>query len=153
MPGKKFRFSLKNVLELRRHETERAQNALAEAEAVLNERRERLEQARNRHDAHRRSVTRGDTLRPATLRKEDAFRQKAQQAVAEALDAVRAAEAKVDDARAALQKRRRAEEALETLREKEKQEHEQAQAKAETAVLDEQAILRYSRANPMSLMA
>ena len=153
MPGKKFRFSLKNVLELRRHETERAQDALTKAEAALDAQKERLEQARNRLDAHRRSVTRGDTIRPAALRHNDAFRQKAQQAVATARDAVRTAEAKVDNARAALQKRRQAEEALETLREQEKHEHDQAQAKAETAFLDEQAILRYSRVNPMSLMA
>jgi len=152
MSGKKFRFSLQKVLELRRHETERARQALTEAESVLETRREELQQARRRLADCRSSVANGQTLRPATLRKEAAFREDARRAVATARAAVADAHERVANARDRLQERRRAEEALETLREQEQAKHEKEQAKAETAFLDEQAVLRHARTNPMSLM-
>ncbi len=152
MPGKKFRFSLQKVLELRRHETECARQALAKAESALEAREEELQQARHRLANRRPNVASGQTLRPVTLRKEAAFREDARRAVADARRAVAAARERVTDARNQLQERQRAEEALDTLRDQEKDEHEQEQAKAETAFLDEQAILRHARANPMSLM-
>lgn len=151
MSGKKFRFSLQKVLDLRRHETEHARHVLADAEADLEAKQAQLERARERLAECHRSTAHSGALRPAMLRKGEAFRQEARQAVTEARNAVAVCQQRVEEARAELQERRQAEEALEKLREQEKQQHEQEQAKAETAFLDEQAVLRFARVNPMSL--
>jgi flagellar export protein FliJ len=151
MPGKKFRFSLQKVLELRHHETERARQSLADAEQALEQKKEQLEHAREHLDRCQRTVQEGDALRPAQLRQAGAFREDARQSVADARAAVKECRQRVEDARAELQEARQGKDAFEELRDQEKEQHDREQTKAEIAFFDEQAVLRHARSSNMSL--
>lgn len=152
MPGKKFRFSLQKVLDLHRHEAERARQSLADAERELEQKKKKLKQARKHLAQCQRSVQEGDALRPAQLRQAGAFREDARQSVAEARAAVKACRQRVEEARAELQEARQSKEAFEELRDQEKETYDREQTKEEIAFFDEQAVLRHARSNPMSLM-
>lgn len=152
MPGKKFRFSLQKVLELRRHETERARQSLADAERALEQKKKQLKQARQHLARCQRAVQEGDALRPAQLRQAGAFREDARQSVVEAREAVKECRQRVDEARVELQEARQAEESFEELRDQEKEQYDREQAKAEVAFFDEQAVLRHARSSHTSLM-
>ena len=145
MPGKKFRFSLKKVLELRRHETEQARQALAGAERELQQKEAELERARDRLAERRRRVEEARQQDPARIQQADAFRREARRKVEEIRGAVEACRERVERARADLQERRRAEEALDELRSQEKEQHDREQKKADEAFFDEQAVLRHER--------
>lgn len=151
MPGKKFRFSLQKVLDLRRHETERARQALADAEQELERKKEQLAQARKRLAKCQRTVEEGDVLRSAQLQQAGAFREAARQSVADARAAVKERRQRVEEARAELQEARQAEDAFEELRDQEKEQHDREQTKAEIAFYDEQAVIRHARTGSMSL--
>jgi flagellar FliJ protein len=152
MPGKKFRFSLQKVLELRRHETERARQALADAERALEQKQEQLKQARQRLAKCQRVVEEGTALCSADLQQAGAYREDARQSVTEARAAVEEAQQRVEEARTELQEARQAEEAFEELRDQEKGKFDREQTKAEIAFFDEQAVLRHARGNRSSLM-
>lgn len=152
MPGKKFRFSLQKVLELRRHKTERARQALASAERKLDRRKEQLKQARKRLAERQRVVEEGVALRSADLQQAGAFRKNARQSVAEAKAAVEDVQRRVEEARAELHEARQAEESFEELRDQEKDKFDQEQTKAEIAFFDEQAVQRHSRNDGSSLL-
>ncbi|CBH25753.1 Flagellar export FliJ [Salinibacter ruber M8] len=145
MPGKKFRFSLQKVLELRQHETEKARQALADAERALEQKEDALEQAEGHLAECRRRVDEARRQDPARIQQADAFRQAARQTVEETRDAVEACRERVEQARAELRERRRAEEALEELRSQERDQHDREQKKASEAFFDEQATLRHDR--------
>lgn len=147
MPGKKFRFSLQKVLELRRHQTKRAHQALVEAEQELKVKEAQLKEAREHLAQCRRAAVEAEGLRPAELRQAEIFRQQVRQDVKQAREAVEACQGRVKEARAELKEWRQAEEALEELHDREKEQHAEEQAKAETAFFDEQAVLRHSRTN------
>jgi flagellar FliJ protein len=151
MPGKKFRFSLQKVLELRRHEAERARQSLADAERELEQKENKLKQAREHLARCQRTVQEGDALRPAQLRQAGAFREDARQSVADAQAAVEECRQRVEKARAELQEARQAKESFEELRDQEKEQYDREQAKAEIAFFDEQAVLRHARSSNMSL--
>ena len=143
MAGKKFRFSLESVLKLRRHETERARQYLG---AAARERREQEEQVR--HMQHRLVSLKGPTtgvLDPIALRRQAAFRQDAQHRVDQASAELAQRRQREGQARLVLQKKHRAEESLQILREKEEARHKKEQEDAEGAFLDEQAISGFSR--------
>lgn len=152
MPGKKFRFSLQKVLELHRHETERARQSLADARHDLAHKQEQLEQARRRLSDRQQDMNEGAGLRPADLRQAGAFREDARQSVRRARTAVEEARQRVEEARADLQQARESKEAFEELREQEKDVFDQEQEKAEIAFFDEQAVSRHARDNDSSLM-
>lgn len=145
MPGKKFRFSLQKVLELRQHETERARQALVSAKREFERKKEQLRQARKRLADRQRVIEEGGALRSAELQQAEAFREDARQAVVEAKAAVEEAQRRVEEARTELQEARQAEESFEELRDQEKDEFDQEQTKAEIAFFDEQAVQRHSR--------
>jgi len=145
MPGKKFRFSLQKVLELRRHKTERARQALSNAERELDRKKEQLRQARKRLAKRQRGIGEGAALRSAELQQAGAFREDARQSVVKARAAVEEAQRRVEETRAELQEARHAEEAFEELRDQEKDEFDQEQTKAEIAFFDEQAVQRHAR--------
>ena len=145
MPGKKFRFSLQKVLDLRRHETERARQALASAKRDLERKKERLRRARKRLAKCQNAVEEGEALCSAKLRQAGAFREDARQSVLNARAAVKDARQRVEEARAEVQEARHAEEAFEELRDQEKNAFDEEQEKAEIAFFDEQAVLRHTR--------
>lgn len=145
MSGKKFRFSLRRVLDLRRHATDRAQLTLAEARAAQEAQAAQVERARAQAAERHRTRFRTGRVGTAQLRQAEAFRHDARRRLATARAALSIYEERVRQARTALQACRQAEEGLEKLREREKQQHEDAQAKAARAFLDEQAVLRHGR--------
>ena len=145
MPGKKFRFSLQKVLELRRHETEQARQALADAEHALEQKEAELERAQTRLAECRRRMEAARRQDPARIQQADAFRREARQTVDELREAVEAGRERVERARAEVQERRQGEEALEELRSQEKDQHDHEQEKASEAFFDEQAVIRHER--------
>ncbi|PSQ75706.1 MAG: flagellar export protein FliJ [Bacteroidetes bacterium QH_7_62_13] len=152
MPGKKFRFSLQKVLELRRHEVKRARLALADAQRDLERKQEQLEEARQSLADRQRDPEKKTGVRPQDLRKKEAFRERARRQVAEAETAVEDARQRVDEARSDFQEARQKKKAFEELRDKEKAMFDLEQEKAEIAFFDEQAVSRHARDDDSSLM-
>ncbi|HET6568466.1 MAG TPA: flagellar export protein FliJ [Rhodothermales bacterium] len=145
MAGKRFTFSLETVLRVRKHETERARQALLEA-AVEREQHETL-----LADAHQRlqnladSPTTGGTIGTLVFRQYDAFRRDAQRAFDMARQTLQYKQQLEEEARVDLLDRRRAEEALKNLREQQKAEHQRQEEAHDIAFLDEQAITGFTR--------
>lgn len=154
MSGNKFRFSLQSVLDLREYETEKARFFLAQAVA---ERREQ-EQAVARTEQRLRELNENtpdarDDVDLHTLRQYDAFRQHARHLRDQARERLDALRQREEVARANWIEKRQSEESFQTLHDEEKRHHEQKISKAETAFLDEQAVMRYCRNdNPSSLL-
>lgn len=142
---KRFKFSLASVLKLRRHETEQARQAFAQAAAAVQRQRERVGEARRRLDRLAEQAGTAGASDPSVLRQRDAFRQEAQHAYSEArrqLEALRDREA---EARNRLLERQRAEETLQTLHDQQRAGFLEQQAKAEMNFLDEQALSGFHR--------
>lgn len=145
MSWKKFSFRLDSVLKLRKHETERARDELSQAahkrqkqEADMQEAREHLD------DVSRIEIPRG-SIDPSKLRQMEAYRQEARARLARVqheLDRLKNGE---NEARVKLIHRRRDEEALQTLYEQQKEDHEREIEHTEAAFLDEQAINNHLR--------
>lgn len=152
MLGKKFRFSLQKVLELRRHETKRAQQELADAKRELELKKTQLKQARQYLAKCQRTESDAEDLRPAELRKAEVYRKEARRAVEDAREALDTCRDRVEQAREAYHERRQAEEALEKLREEKKGEFDDERQRAETEFFDEQAVMRHHRTDGISLL-
>lgn len=147
MAGRTFRFSLQNVLELRRREADSAELELSHAVRARRDQEAALEEVRrHRASACDAAGASGRTPSdPASLRRSAGF-----------LDDLRASEHEAGrrlerllreeaEARRALVARRRPEEALRLLRDREADAHHRAIAEAEMAFLDEQAITGHAR--------
>jgi flagellar export protein FliJ len=145
MSGKKFRFSLHDVLELRRHQAERAEQDLARAYRDRQAQESALEAAERRlHELAHRTPTSG-VADLVSLRQLAAYRldaQRAAQAEAQTLERLRREEAQ---AKRTLVLKRRPEEALAILRDDEHSAHRKAADDAESAFLDEQAVVAHCR--------
>lgn len=145
MPGKKFQFSLQSVLTLREHDAERAHQRLARAIRRRREQEARLEHLRQRvRDMTARAPGEG-TVAPMTLRAYEAHRMAAQRACEAARERLETLRAKEAEARATWIAKRQDEEALQTLHDEEKAAFVKEREEAETAFLDEQAVLSFSR--------
>lgn len=147
MSGKSFRFSLEPVLRLRKHETdvarrrlERAVAARREAEKIVAEAEDILNERVSRQHPHGPIGTMA-MRRMATFR-EDA-RQKLDLARQRLVELLRAEE----EARRMLVERQRDEETLEQLRDEEQNAFSKDALAAEYAFTDEQALSGYLRKN------
>ena len=152
MSGKKFRFSLQNVLDLRSYETNQIEQALQSAVANRQAQEQRVTAARDRLRSIATQSTDARATDLRTLRQYDALRQHAQQALAESqarLQELRDQEAQV---RQRWMECRQAQERLQSLHDKEETQHQKAQAEAELAFTDEQSVMRYCRSNRTSLL-
>ena len=147
MSGKKFRFSLQHVLELRQHEAEQAHQAYADAMAACEAQEARVLRAQRRLEGLHQRPPEPGAIRPATLRQFDVFRREAQQTLADACTRLSQARQCAEEARTRLLERRRAEEGLQKLRDKEKKQHTHKQLETARAFLDEQAVMRFCRTN------
>lgn len=145
MSGKKFRFSLQSVLDLREYKTEQTRHIL---QSVANERQQQehtVERARERLDELRAHTPDPGRVDLRTLRQYDAFRQHARQtleAQRQKLEELRQKEEKV---RSQWMEHRQAEESLQNLHDKEQDQHRKDQSDAELAFIDEQSVMRYNR--------
>lgn len=145
MSGKKFRFSLQSVLDLREYKTEQARHAL---QAAVNERQQQeqaVERARQRLDELRTRAPDPGRIDCRTLRQYDAFCRHARQtleAQREKLDALKQNE---EEARTRWIQTRQAEESLQNLHDQEETQHRKDQSAAELDFIDEQSVMRYNR--------
>ena len=151
MSGKKFRFSLQHVLELRQHETKHAHQVLADAMAACEAQEARVLRAQQRLEGLRQRAPERGATRPAALRQFDVFRQDARQALARACTQLSQARHYTEVARTHLLEHRRAEEGLQKLRGKEREQHKQKELETARAFLDEQAVMRFCRKNRPAL--
>lgn len=145
MAGRKFRFSLDPVLKLRQHEAEQAEQALAHALRLRQDREAHLEAA----DALLRALPTEGAARksetPADFRRFAATQNEAMRARKQASKALEAARHRERDARRALLAARRPEDALHTLRDQQEQTHRYEQQRVESNQLDDQATAAYCR--------
>jgi flagellar export protein FliJ len=145
MTGKKFRFSLDQVLQLRTHEVEVARLEMAR---VLRERRlqeERVAAAEALLHAAQAAAPTSGPHGPARFRQWTTYVLETQQALErerKRLEQCRLAEA---EARSQYLGKRRHEESLLALKEQEQATYEQAAQGAEISFLDEQALLTFFR--------
>lgn len=145
MSGKKFRFSLASVLAVRQHEAESAQMVLAKARHRRAAHEEHLQHLQARLGAQHRRVTGAGPTTAHALHRHSARCQEARLRYEQANATLVQLHADEQEARVAMQQAYRAEEGLQVLRDKEQAEHQSAVRAAETAFLDEQAVLRYGR--------
>lgn len=145
MAGKKFRFPLANVLRLRHHETDAARLNLARILRTRQAQEARVSDARGRLEMLSRQDLPSGTLTPAVLRRQDAFRLDAKQALDRELATLARIRREEEQARAQLLERQRAEESLKTLQAEARERHRKARQEAETSFLDEQALIGHSR--------
>lgn len=144
MAGRKFQFSLKNILSLRMHETEGARQELSR---ILQE-RERQEtavaDARRylNYLAKRRSL---GASGQRSLSRLESFRQEAHDRLETAKRKLQRLEILEEEARILLMERKVSEEALVRLREREETRYWREHQAAETQFLDEQALSRFQR--------
>jgi flagellar protein FliJ len=144
MTGKPFRFSLQPVLDFRRHEAEHAEATLAQAVRARRAGEAALAEVTARYEAATREGA-DDIADPTTFLRHAAHRQQARRAVAAAAHEVDRLRVSEQRARRELLDRRRPEEALLTLRARARDDHRSAEASAELAFLDEQAVGAYRR--------
>lgn len=152
MSGKRFRFSLQRILEIRRREQSAAQQALAQAQRERRRQEERVVEARRDLQTLQEQVPAAQSASVRGLRHHGSYCQdqrRACRALCDELDALRQQEA---TAQRHLMEARRTVEGLEILRDQEKAQHETAQANAEAAFLDEQAVMRHRRTSQTALL-
>ncbi len=143
MSEKTFRFSLEDVLEVRKQATQRAMQSLAQAMHQRQMQEERVRRAEEYLEQLTASGKITGSSGPEHLRRSAAFRQNANRQLTRARQTLQHLKTKEDEARRTLTEARHAEEALLTLRDEEKSAHEQAAKEAEQAFLDEQAVTRH----------
>lgn len=152
MSGKKFRFSLQRVWEWRQHETQQAEQHLVRARSRRQAQEKRVADARAKLQHVTHDASPDGTSRPRALRQQEAFRFDARRRLKDAKAELERRRRKEDEARRLLREKRREEESLETLYEQEKSRHKKEEADAESAFMDEQAVMRFGRSNHSSLL-
>lgn len=147
MSERKFHFSLDKVLQLRRHEADRARQALLLSMQAREAGEAQVEKARERlAELNSVGFAQGQ-VGPRSLQRLEAYRQEAQCAYVLAVEEMEQLRQQESTARTHLLEKRHAVETLQTLYEQEAEEHRQMQAAAETAFLDEQAVIGFHRQN------
>jgi len=144
MAGKKFRFSLDGVLTVRHHQTVKAEQALDVAARARRMQEEQLAAA-EANLAGLPSARPGAAIGLADIQRQAAHRSDAMKARAAARHALDASHRHEGTARRALTAARVPEEALVTLRERERAAHRTAALRAEEAVIDEHVTASYAR--------
>ena len=152
MSGKKFRFSLQNVLDLRHYETNQIEQALQSAVAARQEQERCVQEARERLNALTADAPNERQTNLHKLRQFDAFRQNAQYALSESKARLKELREKEERIRAEWMECRQAQESLQSLHDKEQEQHRKNQSEAELAFIDEQSVMRYCRSNRTSLL-
>ena len=144
MSGKKFRFSLESVLRLRKHETETARQDLALIRKQVHEQEAHVSDTERYLKEVISSRTTGATGRHHLSRYE-AYRREAQHHLDEARKRLARLKDLEHEARIAVMEKKGAEEAMEQLKEQERDKHWREHLAAETRILDDQAISSYQK--------
>lgn len=152
MSGKKFRFSLESVLELREHETEAARQSLAQAIRKRRQQEGQVEQINQRLTKLNREAPAPEQADLHTLRRYDAFRMDTRQLLDKAQRRLEALREQEQQARNEWTEKRQQEERFQTLRDQEEEEHREKMSDASRDFMDEQAVLRFNRTNRSTLL-
>lgn len=152
MSGKKFRFSLQSVLDLREYESESARHALSHAVRARREQEQKIERMEERLDELNRKAPDPGQADLRTLRRFDAFRSHLRHQCDRARKKLAALRDDEQAARDAWMEKRQNEERLHTLREQEESAHRQDVTASNIDFMDEQAVLRFNRTNRSTLL-
>lgn len=145
MAGRSFRFSLDSVLRLRKHETDLARRRLERAVAARDEAERLVAEAENILSDRVMNLIPPGSTGTTTMRRIATFREDARQKLEVARHQLAELIKMEEQARRLLIERQRDEEALDQLREAEKDEHDKTAQAAELAFIDEQALSGYIR--------
>ena len=145
MQGKKFRFSLASILQLRQHETERTKLDLAKKMQDRKKQEEEVSNARDHLAELSPGISKNQSLEITSLRRMEALKEDARQSLIKAKERLRNLQAEEKKVRDDLLKRRSAQEVLQTLHDKEKDSHLRDLESAENKRIEEQALDNYRR--------
>ena len=145
MQGKKFRFSLASILRLRQHETERTKQDLAKKIQDRVKQEKEVSDAREVLAEITPAINTNKPVEIGVFRRLEAHKYDARQTLLKAQERLRNLEIEEQKTRQDLLKRRSAEEALQTLHDKEKDTHFREQQTAENKIIEEQALNNYRR--------
>lgn len=145
MQGKKFRFSLASILRLRQHETERSKLDLAKKMQARIKQEKEVSDAQNVLADIVPAINTKQAIEVGVFRRFEAHKHDARQTLQKAQKRLRNLEEEEQKTRADLLKKRSAEEALQTLHDKEKDTHLREQESAEEKIIEEQALDNYRR--------
>ncbi len=145
MYGKKFRFSLASILKLRKHETACTQKDLARKMQDRKAQEEEVSAAEEQLAHIAPAVEKNGVIDIQFLRRLEAHKEDARMALIEARERLSVLQHEERQTRNHLLKKRSAEEALQTLHDKEKDHHFRGVEAAENKQLEEQALDNYRR--------
>ncbi len=143
MAGKKFQFSLATVLRFRRHEADRARQALAHIIEARKQQEARLAEVRSRLQEVHAAAPIAGSADPMAFRRFSSYRTHLERACDRELRSLEDARRSEARARERLLEKRREEESLQSLHDEKKSRHRLEEQGAETDFLDEQALLGY----------
>jgi len=145
MAGKKFHFSLDSVLKLKRHEADMARQFLARAIEQRIAHEQRLREVDERLEEVNETAAVSSPSDPVSFQRLSTYRLELQRARDREIRSVASKRQEEDRARRLLIEKRREEETMQSLHDEEASRHKQSQNAAETAFLDEQALMTYQR--------
>ena len=145
MQGKKFRFSLASILRLRQHETERTKLDLAKKMQDRRKQEQEVSEAREVLAELSPVIKTNQPVEIGVFRRLEAHKHDARQTLLKAQERLRNLEVEEQKTRQDLLKKRSAEEALQTLHDKEKDTHIRELNTAENKRIEEQALDNYRR--------
>ena len=146
MPGKKFRFSLASILKLRQHQTEKSKQDLAKK--ILNRKSQEKEVNDAREllaDLSNEEVDKEQTVTVKFLKRRGALREQARIALLRANERLEDLIQEEQQTRADLLQKKSAEEALQSLHDREKENHIRGLETEENKQIEEQALESYRR--------
>lgn len=141
-----FQFSLQRVLDLRTYQRTQAEQKLASIRRKQQQHKAEARQIQSRMEAAAAELPDGANG-PADFRRRAAHRESIRQRYREIMRRLDELQEAERDARRRLVERRRAEETLESLYDKEKNRYETDQRRSRQRQMDEQAVVRHVRGN------
>ena len=145
MQGKKFRFSLASILRLRQHETECSKLDLAKKIQERQQQEQQVSVARDVLADLSPAIQTNQSVEIGMFRRMEAHKEDARQNLHKAQERLRNLEVEEQKTREDLLKKRSAEEALQTLHDREKDSHLRELATVEDKIIEEQALGNYRR--------
>ena len=145
MYGKKFHFSLAQVLRLRQHETERTKQDLAKKMQDRQAQEQEVSDAKDHLDDLLPSIQVNQPIDINVLRRLEAHREDARDALLRAQERLKDLQIEEEKTRIDLLQKHSAEEILQTLHDKEKDHHLKELETAENKRIEEQALNKYRR--------
>lgn len=145
MSGKKFRFSLASILQLRQHQTEQKKQDLARKMQDRKSQEKQVSEARNHLADITTQFKNSTSFTINFLQRRVAFQEAAKEALNKASERLEDLKLEEQQTRADLIQKKSAEEALQSLHDQEKANHIRDLESAENKQIEEQALESYRR--------